>query len=77
MAGNVWEWVADLYNTDYYQYCLDNGIVNDPPGPTGPLTNRVVRGGGWRLDTQFLHVADRLSINPDNSYVDRGFRCAR
>jgi hypothetical protein len=41
MHGNVWEWVNDSYQSDYYR--VGPGI--DPPGP--PLTgfDRVLRGG--------------------------------
>ena len=78
MAGNVWEWVNDWWNSDYYQYCVDHGIVNDPPGPaTG--TNRVSRSGSWGQYPERLSVAARSNVFVHSSfgYSSVGFRCAR
>jgi len=42
MAGNVWEWVEDRFDANYYK----NSPALDPPGPaTG--NDRVLRGGCW------------------------------
>jgi eukaryotic-like serine/threonine-protein kinase len=49
MAGNVWEWVSDSYDAEYYS--------NSPSyNPQGPISgeHRVMRGGSF--DSGFRHV---------------------
>jgi formylglycine-generating enzyme required for sulfatase activity len=72
MAGNVYEWVNDLYAADYYA---------SSPGenPAGPETGdaRVLRGGSWMSDDGDLRASARYSSVPvlfDNVI---GFRCAQ
>jgi len=78
MSGNVYEWINDLWDPFYYQYCIDNGIVNNPPGPASG-TAPVVRSGSWYIGTIVQRVASRTfgQFNPPGHCNHLGFRCAR
>jgi formylglycine-generating enzyme required for sulfatase activity len=45
MAGNVWQWVADCYVTDYSGAPIDGSSVNG-----GDCSKRMMRGAGWHED---------------------------
>jgi sulfatase-modifying factor enzyme 1 len=48
----------------------------DPKGPsTG--SNRVVRGGSWFYEAQYLRSAYRLFVDPGSRYDFVGFRLVR
>ena len=71
MAGNVWEWVSDLYDYNYYK-------VSPSKNPTGPSTGgtRAVRGGAWNSNPRAMRSSNRSLISPTDQGLN-GFRCAK
>ena len=70
MAGNVFEWVADFYDPNYY----GNEAVEDPLGPeTGQM--RSVRGSTFKSATDQIPSALRFFNSPEKYRTDLGFRC--
>jgi formylglycine-generating enzyme required for sulfatase activity len=72
MAGNVFEWVNDVYSSLYY-------AASSAENPLGPVSgpSRVVRGGSWYFSTSSLRASNRAGSLLGISFNDFGFRAAR
>lgn len=71
MLGNVREWTADWFATDYYQH----SERENPKGPpTG--TRRVERGGAFFLPQRGVTATIRYNHPPVFRLYFLGFRCA-
>lgn len=70
LAGNVWEWVADIYSDTYYG-------ISPAANPKGPDTgdNHVLRGGAFNSYKHVLRSLNRINSNEGGNNV--GFRCAK
>lgn len=72
MAGNVQEWVQDLYHDSYKGAPSDGVAWESSPGVT-----RVVRGGSWMSTDKELMSSFRNSFRPEFRSGETGFRPAR
>ena len=72
LAGNVWEWVADRFDKEYYSR-------SPSESPAGPSRGdyRGVRGGSWRFYPGLVRSAVRVGLASGVTFDNIGFRCAR
>ena len=72
MAGNVFEWVNDWYDSDYYSVS-----PRDNPQGTAAGSSRVLRGGSWSSDDNLVRSVHRGNDEPFGPWHRYGYRCVR
>jgi formylglycine-generating enzyme required for sulfatase activity len=85
MAGNVWEWCADNYNSKYYSSVDRPEGIQDPAGPAKSYDpdepyakKRVIRGGSFLCNESYCtgyRVSRRMKSTEDSGMEHLGFRC--
>ncbi|MGB4959960.1 MAG: formylglycine-generating enzyme family protein [Saprospiraceae bacterium] len=83
MAGNVWEWCQDWFDSDFYK--SDEAKAKNTAGPSAgfnPLMpyqqERVIRGGSFLCSEEYCsgyRNSRRMGSTPDTGLNHTGFRC--
>ncbi len=84
MTGNVWEWVSDLFNENYYTELASMTVCKNPEGPERSFDSRdpyavkyVNKGGSFLCHVSYCEnyrPSAREGTTPDSGMSHLGFR---
>lgn len=87
IAGNVWEWTSDWYDSNYYGRVKELGLIKNPKGPENSYDpqepnapKKVLRGGSYLCHETYCEsyrVSARMKTTLDTGASHIGFRTVR
>lgn len=78
-VGNVWQWVNDWYDSEYFRKVSSPKGISNPKGPKSGK-RKVGRGGSWWCSPTTCSgfgLFYRGESDPGSVFNNNGFRCAK